>query len=548
MHPYKKECSWISFQAILKSLTYTRNSFHLVSNLLSEKSILPILLPEECIKAFQKTPIDSTKSEVPQFSAVTKKGGTALALEFWNIPFDETIKRLSLCDPEKTASFLHISFIPKENHTKPRVGRVHDLNDILKNRPSIKKLSISHMDQKDLRYVFSNIGAVDRLRATHCSTAAPSSSITINLADFQGTRLSLPKSSLTDCNISLQEAMPKLKELDLSWNRFETLKNVPFHFLSELEILNLSGNAQLYKTPFPGKGSWNNLHTLCIGRTRISDLSLVWNISSLKNLDLSGCRAKTIQGISASRNLQSLNLQNTQIPIPEEIRDLPLQRLYLPDYLKEFPSAVCALENLRFLYANHSQFRKLPHTLSDLKDHLEELHLPDHQLSSFEEIYSLSQLKILNLSITTVVVMADDCLPVFDSIKKLCGLRELYFSNLGLNCAPKGLSFLKELTILDLSHNALRALPSEIEDCQKLVILNVSHNYLNLKNPKTCAALSALKSRKIAVDASAQYSDPATSSCHQILLSPLFFLCNIVLVPLRILVHLFGFLYSCLPL
>ncbi|XP_078614613.1 uncharacterized protein LOC144883821 isoform X2 [Branchiostoma floridae x Branchiostoma japonicum] len=113
------------------------------------------------------------------------------------------------------------------------------------------------------------------------------------------------------------------------------------------------------------------------------------------------------------------------------------------------------------------------------KDHVDEEHInltqkqgeEDQSLTIFEEINQFKQLK----AVTIIGMKLDDS--SLSNLFQCTSIRTLKLSNCQLASIPRSLANLKDLEILDLSHNNLTTLPTRpIRSLPCLKSLNVSHN------------------------------------------------------------------------
>ncbi|CAD5198557.1 NEL-type E3 ubiquitin ligase domain-containing protein [Pseudomonas sp. FEN] len=132
------------------------------------------------------------------------------------------------------------------------------------------------------------------------------------------------------------------------------------------------------------------------------------------------------------------------------IRDMNLDIRYVSAFLRAFP----ALKHLR-LYA--ADLRRLPHVIGELQC-LEELDLEANHIvlttAGALQLAALRQLKYLNLQGNPLKLLPD--------FAALSGLQSLDLSRTGIDAWPSGVLFLKQLSVLDLSHNRIRQVPDSV--------------------------------------------------------------------------------------
>ncbi|MGZ6330590.1 MAG: leucine-rich repeat domain-containing protein [Parachlamydiaceae bacterium] len=130
--------------------------------------------------------------------------------------------------------------------------------------------------------------------------------------------------------------LPTLTSLDLADNRFSSLNVI--YKLTSLESLNLSGNAFNHLSSKIGR--LLNLKALVINNNNLSKLpDTLWGLSSLEILGLFNNKLTSVSSkIGQLKSLKGLNLlENPLTTLPKEIRSLPnMEKLYLPAIDLEF--------------------------------------------------------------------------------------------------------------------------------------------------------------------------------------------------------------------
>ena len=211
-----------------------------------------------------------------------------------------------------------------------------------------------------------------------------------------------------------------MQELNLSWNRLETLPK-EIGELKELRWLDLSWNR--LKTLSNEIGELKNLQVFHLCRNRLETLS---------------------KGIGELKRLQELHIYWNQLKtLPKEIREL--KKLKVLDLsgnrLETLPKEIGGLANLRGLYLYENRLKTLPNEIGGLKV-LQELYLSGNRLRTLPN--EIGELKVL---------------------------QELYLSGNRLEALPEEIGMLTGLRTLNLSGTGLRSLPASIRNLSNTIIL-----------------------------------------------------------------------------
>lgn len=152
----------------------------------------------------------------------------------------------------------------------------------------------------------------------------------------------------------------------------------------------------------------------CNGFNSVNDLSNISQLKKLVELEISEC-PKVISlpaEISELHDLKILRFYwngggiemdwKKQLKIISELKELEILQLGPYNIIKELPSEIGSLSNLKVLNISKTTTYSLPKRISDLKK-LEELDISMTKISSLPtEIYLLSNLKKLNLAETSI--------------------------------------------------------------------------------------------------------------------------------------------------
>lgn len=210
--------------------------------------------------------------------------------------------------------------------------------------------------------------------------------------------------------------LPKIIELDMSWNMLRGLPTSDYSYLSEIKELNLSGNFLV---------------------------NLPETINSPESLDLSHNMIR--QGLSDCTNfprLKKLNLSFNNLfdwPITEPAHFAKLQVLDLSfNKLTQLPVEITQLEALQVLDLSYNDLGKT--MINSLK-------------ASFKSLYAL---------------------PL--EIGYLEELTHLYLQHNELNMLPPGIGLIEKLTVLNCSNNQFQELPLELCEAEMLEVIDFSDN------------------------------------------------------------------------
>jgi internalin A len=210
-----------------------------------------------------------------------------------------------------------------------------------------------------------------------------------------------------------------------------------------------------------------NLRTLHISGNRISDISLLCELSLLETLDLSFNALKTLPlEIGRLSNLQHLWLNNNQLQqIPPEIGSLTnLKSLWLSsNKLSRIPSQVGNLNTLESLDLSKMAITELPQELGNLR-HLQRLDLDSNSLTNIPaELSRLKNLKILFLDY-------NDLNEIPNEIALIPGLRTLSINGNPLPLAIRAAYSQGYDVLLEYMRSLVREVTNEIYEI-KVVLL-----------------------------------------------------------------------------
>lgn len=101
------------------------------------------------------------------------------------------------------------------------------------------------------------------------------------------------------------------------------------HTIINLSKLDLTGNKYLQN--LEPLGRLNNLHTLLISKTEITDLEPIATLNELKFIDISQTRISSLDGLKSLDNLEYLNISNTRVENLDPLANLTHLRLIEAD-------------------------------------------------------------------------------------------------------------------------------------------------------------------------------------------------------------------------
>lgn len=144
--------------------------------------------------------------------------------------------------------------------------------------------------------------------------------------------------------------------------------------------------------------------------------------------------------------------------------------------LKELPSDVSQLKNVRTVRLNYNHFTKLPRVLASLP-RLTTLDMGGNRVQAIDSsIARLNNLQLLDLSGNMLT-------EVDSSISKLTSLTRLVLENNELQTLPESIGDMPNLQKLDVSSNSLEKLPESLGQSRSLRELDAKHNKLRSLPP-----------------------------------------------------------------
>jgi len=238
-----------------------------------------------------------------------------------------------------------------------------------------------------------------------------------------------------------------LKNLDLSYNKLQTLDEKSFQGLKNLENLNLSHN-KLTKLPPGTFSSLISLQTLSLSHNAIENLEgEIFSLPKLQTLDVSFNSIFQI-GLNVfdrAHNLRTLNLSNNIIAKIDDYKIVSLETLDLScnNNVTVDPNAFTSLKSLKWMSLASNNLLEVPSTVE-----------------------MLTELRVLHLEGNAIKDLGD-------SVKELrleeCYVQNNYLQNFDVNAA--------RLRVLNVSSNMLTSFPTLTYSA--LEVLDLSGNQLS---------------------------------------------------------------------
>ena len=150
-----------------------------------------------------------------------------------------------------------------------------------------------------------------------------------------------------------------------------------------------------------------------------------------------------------------------------------IQRLEIEDeegVLQTLPKQLCGeLPNLESLSLAWTNVRSLPPRLYRLP--LRALHIERNEMRTLDGVERATNLTVLDVSYNALEVLPDD-------VGQLTRLEVLNVAGNGVEELPVGIGRLVRLQVLDCSNNELLSLPQSLGDATQLTTLDISNNRL----------------------------------------------------------------------
>ena len=293
--------------------------------------------------------------------------------------------------------------------------------------------------------------------------------------------LELKENNITSLEPDALLHLTKLKELDLSANKFGDNFTIVLPTATQLQGLKVNKN-QL--TRVPDMVFVENITHLALAHNSISDINgtALLTLQRLENLDVSGNRISVIRNGSflAPNCLTHLNLNMNQIRLIENgsldnltsLEELRLNK----NHLTQLKDLFTNLRKLRILEINRNELQTIQGlSLLGLRN-LKELRLKRNKIESLDDgaFWPLENLTILQLDFNLLTVVRKGGLFGLERLQKLT-LSHNRISTIEVQAWDK----CKEIVELDLSHNEIASVARDtFEFLEKLEKLKLDHNQI----------------------------------------------------------------------
>lgn len=232
-----------------------------------------------------------------------------------------------------------------------------------------------------------------------------------------------------------------------------------------------------------------NLHYLDLFANKISDLSILKNLTQLSHLDLSYNRIENIEALENLTDLNYLNLEQNMIHDISKLKKLT-DLTYLNISYNEIEN-IDVLANFNNLYILHANSNKISNIspLANLLD-LEELNLNYNNISDITPIENLKNIywlniqnnrikniePLVNLTELEFLNLTDNHITSIPDLGRLTKLEKLYLDNNSIIDISNVLG-LSNLELLNLEGNKITNLP-DLSSLTNLKELYLDHNKL----------------------------------------------------------------------
>ena len=246
--------------------------------------------------------------------------------------------------------------------------------------------------------------------------------------------MTLSNNKIHTCDFSMEYAskIPKIVELDVSFNKLSYIEGQPDIILNKLEILDLSNNI-ITGIPDEFFAMTPKLKVLNLKHNRLSQLRICNNMSFIETIDLKANMLTVFPEFSIEilQNVNSLYLSINRIATP--IRMTSIYRTENPDF---------NAASLKFLcLSGNTGASLIPDEVWETMPNLEKLWLSSTNLSSLPNVGALKELTHLLLKKNNIENISN-----FDNLKGLAKLKELNLRQNKLTTVPNLLELANEIS------------------------------------------------------------------------------------------------------
>jgi Leucine-rich repeat (LRR) protein len=244
------------------------------------------------------------------------------------------------------------------------------------------------------------------------------------------------------------------------------------HFLSNLTSLNISYNS------FSAVPDWvDKCHALCEFRTTCCRCTTIpWKLGmrmNIKVIEYDQDKVTDPPSAFSQYGLHGIKLYGVKLETSSKRRVLVFDNMAF----RTLPASMFSVHNLLKLSLKHCNIPTMPSDIVNLSAILSLTLSNCHLSESPAHIENLTTLLLLDLG-------SNDALRDLDNgISKLKRLQNLNISHCAFDTLPRCVLSLSTLTILDVSHNSVSRIPSRIGRLTQLVRLHVAYNNISSLPP-----------------------------------------------------------------
>lgn len=227
--------------------------------------------------------------------------------------------------------------------------------------------------------------------------------------------------------------------------------------------------------------SLSYLTELCVEKGNLSEeeLTVIGQLTGLKQLTLSSCGISTIASLDHMNQLVYLDLSNNTIRNLKVIDDMQeLEELYLNNNVVTDLSSLASLTKLRILDVSYNSLKSVDpiHTVTGLTY----LNIAHNEISSIQNLATLTALVELNVSYNGLTDVS--------AIGSCAAIEVLNISNNSITDIS-GLNTLENINNFDFSYNQVKELPQFSKNC---TLAYIDGSYNQIEDLKSLSSLKNL--------------------------------------------------------